>query len=72
MAAIEAEFDQLLAFPLSGPARTDLAADLRVKFHRAYAIYYTPAPRELIIIRVLHGAHDADADAIAGGGGFGA
>ncbi len=68
MAAIQAEFDQLLAFPLSGPARADLAAGLRVKFHRTYAIYYTPTPRELIIIRVLHGARDAGA--IAGDGGF--
>ncbi len=68
MAAIEAEFDQLLAFPLSGPAREDLATNLRVKFHRAYATYYTPAARELIIIRVLHGARDAGA--IADDGGF--
>jgi toxin ParE1/3/4 len=39
-----------------------------VKFHGAYAIYYTPTASELIIVRVLHGARDAAA--IADRGGF--
>ncbi len=68
MAAIKSEFDQLLVFPLSGPPREHLASNLRVKFHGAYAIYYTQTTREVIIVRVLHGARDASA--IADRGGF--
>jgi toxin ParE1/3/4 len=66
--SIKTSFDQLLTFPLSGPARDHLAPGLRVKVHGAYAIYYTPSARELIIVRVLHGARDTVA--IAAGGGF--
>jgi toxin ParE1/3/4 len=68
VAAIKVDFDQLATFPLSGVSREHLAADLRVKFRGAYAIYYTRASRELIIVRVLHGARDAAA--IADRGGF--
>lgn len=67
IAAIKADFDQLATFPLSGASREHLAADLRVKFHGAYGVYYTPMSRELIIIRVLHGARDAIAVADRGG-----
>jgi len=42
-------------------------ADLRVTFHRSYAIYYRPTARELVVIRVLHGARDAEALAERGG-----
>jgi hypothetical protein len=45
VAAIKADFDQLATFPLSGVSRNHLAADLRVKFHGAYGIHYTPAAR---------------------------
>jgi toxin ParE1/3/4 len=67
VAAIKSDFDQLLTFPLSGPARDHLAPGLRVKFHGAYAIYYTPTGRELIVIRVLRGARDTAAIAERGG-----
>jgi toxin ParE1/3/4 len=67
VAAIKVDFDQLAIFPLSGVSRAHLAADLRVKFHGAYGIYYMPAARELIIVRVLHGARDAAAIAERGG-----
>jgi len=66
--AIKSDFDQLLIFPLSGAGRGILGPDLRVKFHGAYAIYYSPTAHELIIVRVLHGARDATA--IADRGGF--
>jgi toxin ParE1/3/4 len=66
--AIKADFDLLLTFPLSGPSRERLAPNLRVKLHGDYAAYYTPTPREVIIVRVLHGARDATA--IADRGGF--
>ena len=68
VAAIRAEFDLLLTFPLSGPSREHLAPNLRVKLHGSYAAYYTPTEREVIIVRVLHGARDAAA--IADRGGF--
>jgi toxin ParE1/3/4 len=68
VSAIEVDFDQLRAFPLSGSAREALAPNLRIKPHGAYAIYYTSTERELIIVRVLHGARDATA--IADRGGF--
>jgi toxin ParE1/3/4 len=70
VSAIKAEFDQLLAFPLSGPARNNLAPNLRIKPHGAYAIYYTANAGELVIVRVLHGARDVGA--IADYGGFSA
>ncbi len=68
MTAIKADFDQLVEFPFSAPSRDHLGANLRVKFHKAYAIYYTPTARELIIVRVLHAARDVTA--IADHGGF--
>jgi toxin ParE1/3/4 len=67
VAAIKSDFDQILTFPFSGPARDHLAPRLRVKFHGPYAIYYTPTARELVIIRVLHGARDMAAIAERGG-----
>ncbi len=54
-------------FPLSGPPRDQLALGLRVTFHGAYAIYYTPRLDALVIVRVLHGARDAAALAERGG-----
>jgi len=40
---------------------------LRVIFEGKYAIYYTHDDRELVIVRVLHGARDVDAIAAQGG-----
>jgi hypothetical protein len=37
--AIEAHFEPLRHFPLSGPARDQFAPGLRVTFHNQYAIY---------------------------------
>jgi toxin ParE1/3/4 len=65
--AIEAAFEPLRHFPLSGPAREQLAPGLRVIFHQAYAIYYTPLAEEVVIVRVLHGARDVAALAERGG-----
>ena len=42
--AIEAHFEPLRHFPLSGPACEQLASGLRVTFHSPYAIYYLPLP----------------------------
>jgi toxin ParE1/3/4 len=54
-------------FPLTGPAREQLAAGLRMTFHRPYAIYYKALPEAVVIIRVIHGARDIDALAEQGG-----
>jgi len=61
IAAVEAAFEPLRRFPLSGAAREQFAPGLRVVFHGAYAIYYTPRPEALVIVRVLHGARDTTA-----------
>ena len=66
IAALEASFNPLLRFPLSGPAREKLAPGLRVTFHDPYAIYYMPQPGVVVIVRVVHGARDIDALAAQG------
>ena len=65
--AIEAHFEPLRRFPLSGPTRDQLAPGLRVTFHSPYAIYYLPRPDALVIARVIHGARDMAALAERGG-----
>jgi toxin ParE1/3/4 len=54
-------------FPLSGPARDQLAKGLRVGFSGNYAVYYRPIETELVIVRVLHGARDTVAMSLGGG-----
>ncbi|MGD0633553.1 MAG: type II toxin-antitoxin system RelE/ParE family toxin [Beijerinckiaceae bacterium] len=60
--------EPLCDFPESGAARDQLAPSLRAVFAGNYGIYYLHDERELVIVRVLHGARDAVA--LAGGGGF--
>jgi toxin ParE1/3/4 len=48
-------------FPFAGAPRDELAPELRVIFHRSYAIYYKPVADMLVIIRVLHGGRDITA-----------
>jgi toxin ParE1/3/4 len=52
---------------LIGSRREQFGPALRVIFHTPYAIYYLPADRELVIVRVLHSARDAAAIAEQGG-----
>ncbi|MEH1766853.1 type II toxin-antitoxin system RelE/ParE family toxin [Nostoc sp.] len=47
--------------------RSQFSAGLRVIFEGNHAIYYTVSEAEIIIIRVLHGARDANALAERGG-----
>jgi toxin ParE1/3/4 len=65
--AIEKAFEPLRLFPLSSPARDQLAPGLRLTFHSPYAIYYLPQPEAVVIVRVLHGARDVAAIAAQGG-----
>ncbi len=55
---IEMAFEPLRHFPLSGPAREQLAPGLRVTFRSPYAVYYMPEPEAVVIVRVIHGARD--------------
>jgi toxin ParE1/3/4 len=57
----------LCHFPLSGTSRARFAPGLRAGFVGNYVIYYRHDERELIIVRVLHGARDAAALAEHGG-----
>jgi toxin ParE1/3/4 len=68
LTAIEAVFTRLKSLPFSSPLREQLAPGLRVTFLKNYAIYYRPYETDVVIIRVLHGARDANA--IADGSGF--
>jgi toxin ParE1/3/4 len=65
--ALQAHFQPLRRFPLSGVARGQLAPKLRVTFHRPYAIYYTHLREAIVIVRVLHGARDIMAITARGG-----
>ena len=65
--AIVAAFEPIRHFAFAAPLREKLAPELRVTFHAAYAIYYRPITEAIVIIRVLHGARDADALAERGG-----
>jgi len=47
--------------------REQFAPGLRARFVGNYAIYYLNDERELVIVRVLHGARDAAALATKGG-----
>jgi toxin ParE1/3/4 len=58
----------LCHFPLAGAAREQFASGLRAGFAGNYVIYYRHDERELMIVRVLHGA--GDAAALAEHGGF--
>jgi toxin ParE1/3/4 len=56
----------LAAFTLSGSARFQLAEGLRVIIYGAYAVYYLSRDKEILLIRVLHGARDIEAIADQG------
>ena len=60
--------EPLRYFPASGVTREQFAPGLRACFTSHYGIYYLHDERDLVIVRVLHGARDAAA--LAGQGGF--
>ncbi len=64
---VGATLDVVWQSPLMGSSREQLSVGLRVTFHHPYAIYYHVTDRELIIVRVLHGARDTVAIAEQGG-----
>ncbi|MGP0092586.1 MAG: type II toxin-antitoxin system RelE/ParE family toxin [Xanthobacteraceae bacterium] len=54
---ITGKFEPLRQFPELGAAREQLAPGLRALPYRNYVIYYLAEADELVIVRVLHGAH---------------
>jgi toxin ParE1/3/4 len=60
---------EMLRFPNIGAPRPQLGPNLRVIFHRKYAIYYLPVTGGGVIVRVLHGSRDIAA--LTSQGGFG-
>ncbi|MGH9413928.1 MAG: type II toxin-antitoxin system RelE/ParE family toxin [Terriglobales bacterium] len=67
LSQIQARCGQVSVLPRSGAPRFHLAADLRVIFHRKYAIYYLVRVDEIIVVRVLHGSRDIAHIAAEGG-----
>ena len=58
---IDAIYDHakgLLIHPETGSDRSEFAPELRASFFRRYAIYYTFDARQIVIVRVAHGARD--------------
>lgn len=51
----------LIDHPQMGIAREFLAPGLRALFHARYALYYLITPSTIDIVRILHGARDAQA-----------
>jgi toxin ParE1/3/4 len=58
---LDAKFRALAAQPLIGRERPELAPGLRSMPMERYVIFYEPIPEGVAIVRVLHGARDANA-----------
>ncbi|MDI1262316.1 MAG: type II toxin-antitoxin system RelE/ParE family toxin [bacterium] len=59
---IEDIFDMLAEAPYAGRERHDLAPHLRSFPVGRYLVFYTPVPDGVIVVRVMHGQQDIDAD----------
>ena len=70
IAAIAGRFTAAVEMPCAGAPRDRFGPGIRVKFHHPYAIYYKIVADSVVIVRVLHGARDAEA--LASQGGFNA
>ena len=58
---MDAKFRALAAQPLMGRDRADLLPGLRSFAVAPYVIFYEPLPNGIAVVRVLHGARDAQA-----------
>ncbi len=65
--SLQSALARLQDFPLSAPSRDHLADGLRALVHGAYAAYYQFSGKEVIVVRVVHGARDLDALAASDG-----
>ena len=59
---IEDTFDMLAETPLGGRAREDLAANLRSFPVGRYIIFYKPVSDGVVVVRVMNGRQDINAD----------
>jgi toxin ParE1/3/4 len=58
---IDAKFRALAAQPMIGRERSELASGLHSLPMAPYVIFYEPLQDGVVIVRVLHGARDVDA-----------
>lgn len=58
---IGSRIHQLANYPFSGAERNDIAAGLRMLPVSRYVVLYRIDEREVVIVRVVHGARDASA-----------
>lgn len=59
---IDRKFRNLSDFPLIGRDRSSLSSGVRSVVAYPYVIFYTIAPDKILILRVLHGRRDIDAE----------
>jgi toxin ParE1/3/4 len=59
---IDQKFNNLSRFPFIGRERTTLAADLRSIASGVHVIFYTVEHDRVVIVRVLDGRRDIDAE----------
>jgi toxin ParE1/3/4 len=61
VAELETACAQLIDYPYSGVARSDIRIGLRSKPHGRYVIFYCVFETVIRIERIVHGARDIDA-----------
>jgi toxin ParE1/3/4 len=59
---IDRKFENLSHFPFIGRERSTLSAGIRSVVTHPYVVFYTVEPDRIIIVRVLHGSRDIDAE----------
>lgn len=57
---IDARIKSLSEFPELGPARPEIARDMRVLIEGKYLILYRIQPSSIEVVRVVHGARDIE------------
>jgi toxin ParE1/3/4 len=58
----DSKFENLSLFPFIGRSRATLAPGLRSVVVHPYVIFYTAERDRIVIVRVLHGHRDIDAE----------
>jgi toxin ParE1/3/4 len=62
---IDRAFDMLAENPMAGRARSELRMDLRSFPVGSYVIFYVPVSDGIMVVRVMSGRQDIDADDMA-------
>lgn len=58
---LRAHCARIAAAPLAWPARPELGAGIRSSSHGRYVIFFRVQQKQLLIVRILHGARDLPA-----------